>query len=103
MSAILLSGEREKYVFSVMSTKQPLPAISGFYILVKSPDKYGIRDREFLAIGYSANFNKEKTPIEKQAPDYTHIYLMPDFEREPEVVLRDIERTAMSNPEACQV
>lgn len=97
MAAIMLSGEKDKYVFSVVDNSSPLPEISGFYILVKSADKYGIRDREFMAIGYSRNFNADKGTIAKRAPGYTHMYLMPDFEREPESVLQDIEVSGFLN------
>ena len=97
MAAITLTGNQEKYVFSVVNKNSNLPAISGFYIVIKSSDKYGIRDREFLSFGYSKNFSQEKTAIAKLAKDFTHIYLMPDFERNPTSVLQDIETAGFMN------
>lgn len=99
MAAIMLTGEQDKYTFSVISKGSELPPVAGFYILVNSTDKYGIRDREFMAIGYAKNLSQEKEDIIRKANKYTHIYLMPDFEREPSVVLQDIEVAGFLNKE----
>ena len=97
MAAIMLSGEKDKYVFSIVERKKALPSVAGFYILVKSDDKYGIRNRDFLAIGYAKNFEQEKSAICDKAKECTHLYLMPDFDRNPEEVLHDIETASFLN------
>lgn len=91
MAAIRLEGAKNNYVFSVLNKQNALPALPGFYILISSRDKYGIKEREVLNIGYTENFEKNKYAITNSVDDYTHIYLMPDFEREPNEVLSDIE------------
>lgn len=97
MAAIMLSGEKDKYLFSVVDKNTALPPVAGFYILIKSDDKYGIRDREFLAIGYSEDFNREKAGIVSKAKNCSHLYIMPDFERDPAEVLHDIEKASFLN------
>lgn len=91
MVAVSLQGKGNSYIFSVLEKQTPLPECSGFYMLIRSDDKYGIRDRQTLAIGYSNNFQSDQQSIYKQHTDDTHIYLMPDFESPPAPILDDLK------------
>lgn len=91
MVAVSLQGKGNSYIFSVLEKKTPLPECSGFYMLIQSDDKYGIRNRKILAVGYSNNFKADQASIYQQTMDDTHIYLMPDFESPPACVLNDLK------------
>jgi len=90
MVAISLQGKGGTYVFSVRKVDAALPECAGFYMLVRSTDKYGIRDRHVLATGYSENFLKDQALIRHGQSLVTHIYLMPDFENKPYKILNDL-------------
>lgn len=90
MVAISLQGKGGTYIFSVRPTEDKLPECAGFYMLVHSPDKYGIRDWHVLGTGYSDNFQKDQNTIKRGHHAVTHIYLMPDFEKKPYKVLNDL-------------
>ncbi len=99
MSVITINGQSDKYVFSILNKEQSLPVCSGFYILVDSPDKHGIRNRKMLDIGYSANLAEDRQRIVDDSINHTHVYVMPDFERDQISVISDISSKMIQQKE----
>ena len=96
MAAIMLQGEHEKYIFSVLEKGKNFPSCSGFYLLIESEDEYGIRDKNVLAVGHSHNLDEDKPALDRDYFGYTHAYMMPDYERIPQEVLADLEKALES-------